>query len=376
MKFINPDDIDVSRISVDPIDDEIKSQQQLNGYMRYKYEEDEKPTRFTIVTEPIEFNRGGIPEVGGEYRKTDYDCLYLWLNLDTCEGGKNLMNMLNKIDEYFNNEITELDNTNNLIKFKKSSKPANAFKYITTVREFDPSSVQSENARDSEPYSRVKLGIWTKFDTEASSKEERQKKPPEILTKGYKLNKHGEAVEVSINTLKDLKELYGYKCKAQFQIEASKFWISKTANQNDNHKPKRRDCGIRFKILQICITKESELSKQKSVLSSRVFGKAVVPKTSSKKPAEEPTNENNDEPDEESKSVSEHSTKTQEDSDNEDEKKSEPESEAETESEEEKKESDKGSDSDSDSSSSSSSSSDSDKKTTKKKQQKKTLKKN
>ena len=277
---VKVDDFDIKNYKLDPISDAIEGAQDIS-FPRYNYtsgeDEDGKFERFCVVTDVIEIKKGGIPKIDPKYRPTENDCLYFWLNLDQCEGGKKFMsNVLEPVDKLHDKKINKDSNKDFVVKLnKKTGKlvPVKDLKYLPCIKEFDPSKFKDEDddtdeVKDaSKIYKRTKISIATKYDKAAKPDD-----PREIKTLVYANDEDGDPMgePLTVKTMEQIREYFPWGCKAQFCLEFNKFWIRKPEDGV-------KKCALSIKCLSMYIVEKPSVSKSTAnVLGLSVFG--ITPK--------------------------------------------------------------------------------------------------
>lgn len=308
-------DFNVKNLFVEPIKDMppkagTKESTQFNGFVRYDYgstgskknddnakaEKQSTINRCVIVTQAIKISKGGIPKTdpNTDYRATDNDCLYFWLNLDQCEGGKDLRdNVLSKLDEMAADKINKKGNKDFIIKVGQdgSKAPLDKLKYTTICKK---SADESSKGDKLEQYERVKVKIGTLYKPD-----EDKNAPKEIKIKVYDAQKDEE---VKIKSLDDLRAAFPWGCTAEFALEVNKFWAMRTKKDGV------RECGFGLKCLAINVVDKPK-NNSAQVIDKSIFGTKTV-----KKVEDEDEDENEDD---DNKSSSESESESESDSESE-----------------------------------------------------------
>jgi hypothetical protein len=287
---------------------------QYNAFPRYNFGEDDSSGRCIVVTEPIVMEKGGLPKINEKFRPTEKDCQYFWLPLlDEDVGGTEfLTKVLEPLDEYIDLRINKNENDNfvKLMDDKKKVTNVKKLKYNSCIKEFTPESTNEDEESDDEDnansYKRLKVKLALQRDEDYSSEKEQ-----EIKTKVFLCDENGDVREKpeDIKNMAQLREVFKWRCTAQFCIEFNKLWAMKSTDES-----KHRKCGLGAKCIQMLITKIPEQSGSASVLGAGVFGKKV--NVSSSKKSEEKTKEKP----EDSESSDDSSDSDSDSSDSEDEK--------------------------------------------------------
>ena len=304
-KNVKVSDFVVSRYKIDPIKEFGKKdgnakQFQYNAFPKYifgegKITEPEKQSaqgeKMIVVTDQIKLEKGGIPKCDGTYRKTENDCMYIWVPLlKDSKGGRELCEkVLLPIDKYNLKKIVDEKNKDFLVKIDESGKPKpfKDLKYVPCVREFTPGEGDDDdasaagsddeednkkskgkgksNANNQESYDRVKVKISTKWDPNAAKDAEK-----EIDTNVYLVNEKGKPKKQKVETMEDLRALVTWKSVVRLALEFSKFWVMKNVEKDGDKKT--RKCGMAIKCLSIFIEEKGEASSGNTNLGAGVFG--------------------------------------------------------------------------------------------------------
>ncbi len=228
---------------------------QSSGEGNSKVEADEDT--LCILTDPITIGRGGLLRVDDNYRKTDDDCMAMWIPLQKEHGGDGavtLEEMLSDIDKYFDKKIT--DNKEFLvIKNGNSEEPLDYLSYIPLVREAE----KPPGAKDFVPWLRTKVRIPFKEekDDDGTSKKSIDVKIV-VPDENGETDENGDVIKVkkTVTSITDLRKDFTYGCTAQFYLKIKTFWALKTAKSQG--KNKSRDCGFKITCEMINITKRSD----------------------------------------------------------------------------------------------------------------------
>ena len=262
-KSVNVEDFDIAKFSIAPIEDFKTESTQKIAFPRYDNE------RCIIRTKPIQILCGGIPKTDAtndpkkkSYRPTNSHCLYLWLNLDQDENGRELLNKLEEIDSLLNREINEKKNKNYIVNKKQEPYLPGKIIYKNLVKDCDPSANEDDEDKKklilekSKIYKRIKVVIPTEYQ-EASSKDA---EPTNFKVEVYENDEDGKPIkeQVKIKSLDDLREKLAWTATVQFGLEINKFWIMKSGD---------KFCGLTVKMLVVYIT-----HKPTQVLSTKTMG--------------------------------------------------------------------------------------------------------
>lgn len=279
LPYIVTDDFDISKFSIEaPKPSKTMEAFEKKQYMffpRYLFPDDEgeeAPGRCIFVTKPIKLTFGGIPRIHEEYRKTDKQCMLIWIPLSGDDDGAN--NLYEKVvvpmDEFLEESINNAGDNQTLIsRFdpkKKVMQPMKLLKYISFVNEYvhDDDGDDTNNHSQNKPVmKRMKVDIATSWTGDDS-------KVGDIKTKVFIRDPRDpdSNLEVSVKSLDDMRQHLVWNCTAQFVLEFNKFWVSKEKDKSVGMKYK---CGLKTKCLQLLITEKPSSSKIAGILKSNIF---------------------------------------------------------------------------------------------------------
>lgn len=328
MKHCYTNDFSVKKYRLDPIKDFKSTGEQknkyegtgstMNAFPRYVYDskgDNEIGERMIVITQPIKILKGGLPKKDGKFRKTDNQCMYFWLPLDQCKGGKDLdEKVLRPLDEFNDKKINEEKNESKFVaKLGAEGKlvPLKKLKYLQCAKYFDPTQYGGDDGDDnddnnddnkkkysgdkSDGYRRVKVRLATLFDDNSKPDDDHVIK---TLVHINDENGNPKKKAEEISSLEDLRKLFRWKCTAQFALEFNKFWIMKSESDSV------RKCGIGVKCLEMHISEIPEYSGTSSELGIGVFGFGQDQKPSNKSSDESDDSDSSDSDDDKSEKVS------------------------------------------------------------------------
>lgn len=271
-QYINVAEFDINKFYVKNIDDKYSSKSQYMAFPRYKLNKKSKDgDNVIIVTEPIKLEKGGIPKIDGEYKKSDADREFFWLGCDEKqENCVQLFKVLNDIDEKYNNLIGKNDKTKTICTLKDGkATPLDKLEYSPLVRDSQiPENLEESKKEEYTTYKRIKVRFNTKW---VSGQDDNL--PGEITTHLFLLDK--EEPE-PYTTVSDFEKSLRWGCEARFVLSVNKFWAMKSTKNN------RRECGFTIKCLQVYITKESQYGggvSQVEKFKKRLFSPSGAPLT-------------------------------------------------------------------------------------------------
>lgn len=331
-KKIRASEFDVKKFYVDPIQDPAKGSTQYNGFVRYDFgsggkkgeKADSSHGRCVIVTKPIKIEKGGIPSIDATHRPTDNDCFYFWLNLDQCDGGRELKEkVFGKIDELVEKKINKEGNTDFIVKVgdRNAQAPLTKLAYVPICRmSQEQEGATNKKGEKTTVYERVKVKIGNVY-----KQGEDKNAPKEIKIQVFDASSEDA---IPIKSLADLRQAFPWGCKAAFVLEVNKFWAMTALNKGT------RDCGFGVKCLAIYVLEKPERNNQQ-VIDKSIFGFDNEQTTKAKNNDSESEEESETEADKKSESGSE--SESESDADKKSESGSESESESESEEETPKK---------------------------------------
>ena len=256
-----------------------------NSWPKYKYDDGED--NLSIVTGEIEMCYGGIPNVKEPHRKTDDDCLYVWIPLSERngvknKGGKQLLKVLSDIDKLTQNK---LDNDKEYLtvsdsKGKKELKSNKNIVISKCARDYKPGNNNDDEDENSEEEDedevkekfyrlKAKIDIESKWDNVKKMYDAKQKTI--VKTKVTVTDKNGNGKEEKIKSLDDLRRYVAYGSTLVFQIELVKTYWSK--NKVNGSKLLTHT----FVVKQVLVMKQGTGGTNKivsnSVFAGRITGK-------------------------------------------------------------------------------------------------------
>ena len=287
VNYVKVSDFNISRYKVDPIRNFGNALSrgicsQYGAIPKYIFGEDtisesEKQStpgeKMIVVTTQIRLDRGCIPRCDGTYRKTENDCMYIWVPLLKDSGGSELYEkVLLPIDKHNLKKIVDEKNKDFLVRIDDGKpKPFKNLKYIPCVREFTPGEGDDDNASDDgsdgeHAYKCVKVRISTKWDGNASKDAEK-----EIDTNVYLLNEKGQHEKQTVKTMEDLRALVTWKSVIRLALDFNKFWVMKCV-EKDGCGGRYRKCGMSIKCSAIFIEEKGPTFSRNTTLGTGVFG--------------------------------------------------------------------------------------------------------
>ena len=289
-----------------------------------------------IVTEPIHMTRGGIPRYNSKYHGSDPNTnnrafFYIPRN-ENDPNSVALFDMVQKIDDYLDQEINVKKNKNAIFSYLGKKKDRKTIKDITYKRMITSSKgpgtsigeeeeEEDSNKKKYEPYDRIKCRFATFYDESLGPNDNRK-----ITTQVY-LDENVDHEDTS--TVTDIEKHLVWNCKARFALMLNKVWIQKTGEKN---------CSVGIKCVQIGVSEKPEFRQNTSAqLTRSLFSNASTSSKKTKRAAKDDDEEEENESKEENEESEE---ENDEDNDEDNEKNvSEPESEEENEEDESEEES-------------------------------------
>ena len=334
-------DFDIKRFVLEPIfESKDTSAQQYNAFPKYKYstkKDAEVVSSLRVVTKPIKMVKGGIPTVDTEYRKTNEDCLYIWLPfLENDENGKDLYEkVFYPLDKLCHERINVKKNDGFLtVSEGKGKEPMKltSLDYNPMVNKTKPPKNQS-GGNDDESYEGQKFELTDsnsqlfyrtkiRLDVERDPKDPKKVDEHKIVTEVWTNDENGVPGKkaLSIKSLDDLRQYFRFGCEAQFILKFTKLWASRTVMK------KVRGCGISVKCTNIYITKPSTSRGFDRITGLGAFGITQVEDDDEETEETEKVEKSKDDSEDESKTTK--STKKKSDDSSESEASSDSESES------------------------------------------------
>ena len=294
---MSPEEFDISKFYLDPITEkkvakDAKPEKQFTAFPKYLYpvpkgsKGTEQGQKCIIITGNILMDKGGIPTIDGEYRKTEDDCMYFHIPLrEGCEDAMTLSTkFLEPLDAQLTKKIDEESGRGFITFAKDKERTLDNLSYSPCITECDPEAGAGRPTDPQKVYRRVKVKLATLFKENRDENE-----PQQITTKVFTCDENGDPnpEPENVNTLEDLRKLLVWKSTAKFAIEVTRFWAAKSLETKG--KTKLRKCGITLKCLQMCITQKPTTVNVPTALSSAVFGSK---KTDAKREPDDDTKSN------------------------------------------------------------------------------------
>lgn len=208
-----------------------------------------------ILTDPIKVRGKGIPQVDGQWKKFDNECLDFFLNLDETDGQLLKTQVIDKIDNKFKhlcgNENSSVNVGNKVIK---------KLRYTTCHRKIHNGHYnedEDEDEDDENMISRMKIQLDTVYQPYHQLDIPKEIKTRVFLPidKNVPINdrEFKETPEV-VTCLDDVRQLFHYDCTVRLVLKVNRFWIKKTMDDYN----KIRQCGITLKCMQIYIVDDPQ----------------------------------------------------------------------------------------------------------------------
>jgi hypothetical protein len=278
MKKLNTSDFNPKYFSIDPIKP-AKDVTQYTTFCRYDYQKIKSIRGFSdkaegtntkdrciILTKPIEIKRGGIPSHHEKWRPTPNDRMYFWLNLDQDEGGIDLCEkVFEPLDALCHTKIMEEGNKSGFISKGIGSdiKPETKLNFVSGVK-MSMAADDDDTNLTLPQYKRIKVKLSTVYNPDAAKDD-----PQKIKTKVFV-----DSDEITINSLDDVIEQFGWTCKVELLLEINKVWVMKSAGPNG------RNCGYAVKCLAMHIVEKcTKKQSTQSQINLSMFGSYNSQKT-------------------------------------------------------------------------------------------------
>lgn len=243
MNIIKDEDFNVNKLAFLPCK-ELKEH-----YTRYiflpQYDYGNGKNSCIFLTSPIKIRYGGIPKID-EHRLTDNNCLFFWLNLDQCEGGKDLRDtVFRPIDKLADKKINKEGNKDFIVRQVETGEkiPLKKLRYFPVIKISNPDyKIVYERVKvnldipfiegiDLNAPRKIKTAVFLPVDMTKPVNERVFKKKPEVIT-----------------CLDDIRKIFYRGCLVQFTLQINKMWVhKKTLSKGE------RECGITIKCLQMFI---------------------------------------------------------------------------------------------------------------------------
>lgn len=250
-KFIQPNQFVLKNLIIKPIDDKFSQGQQWNAFPRYIYSTGDSKMKvnkdgenFVVLTNSFKL-KGGIPRLGGEHIPTDAQRQFFWLGDDGSPACKELFDMLETIDDDFDERINIKKNKDTIMKSNKDGlKAMTNLKYERMVRMSNAGHEDDDNDKEKygEPYRRVKVKFNIAYDNNVVLKDAIRP----INTKLFlgKNRKHE-----NISTVPEFEQHLVRGCTAQYVLMFSKLWVQKAGDKK---------CSFSLKCVQVIVHDKPE----------------------------------------------------------------------------------------------------------------------
>jgi len=290
------DKFKLTKFYLDPINDKLSSKSQWNAMPRYEYDNvkgkndlknDRNGQNFALGTGAIKLTKGGIPKIHPEFRKTDNDRCFFWFGLDEKQkSSQKVFDILKGIDEYFEEEITNKQNENGVLKQMKDGvakkyvlPKGQKFVYQHMVKRTEDMNAPSGNDGDDneeenqenagktsnfEPYDRVRVRFNTVYEGDKAPDAPRKINTSLFIGK----NVH----PMPISSVPEFEKYLEWNSTSHFVLMINKFWVARAAKPSG--KDKIVECGFTMKCTQIVLVDRPEHSKgqsQSEAFSMNVF---------------------------------------------------------------------------------------------------------
>lgn len=254
---IKYNNLDVSKIIFNKLEDNPRVKSQKVGYIRYKSSDDSDEISLKIQSPEIDAEAYGIPREGPYYPDAKSRSFY---KFPFCHERKKFEDTVNydAIEQFYNKliEIDEYCNTDEFRKIHFGEKNCNKFSYQPLVRipenDEDEQQILNKNGEPlyRPPYTKIKL------DLEYSSDPDNQTNKPTFSI--FEKDKDGKRTKIELNTFDDVINIIRYRSKLRFIISFSKLYAMKTASGTEKKK-----YGITLKATHIEIQKKDSINKMK-----------------------------------------------------------------------------------------------------------------
>jgi hypothetical protein len=251
IKFNN---LDVSCIIFNKLEDNPRVKSQKLGYIRYKESNNAEDISLKIQTPEIDAETYGIPREGPYYPDAKSRSFF---KFPFCHERKKFEDTVNynMIEQFYDKliEIDEYCNTDNFRKIHFGDKNYNKFSYQPLVR--IPENDDDEQVildKNGEPYYRPPY-TKIKLDLEYNSDPENQSTKP--IFSIFEKDKQGKRTKIELNSFDDVIDIIKYRSKLRFIISFSKLYAMKTASGTEKKK-----YGIILKATHIEIEKKENMS--------------------------------------------------------------------------------------------------------------------
>ena len=254
IKFNN---LDVSRIIFNKLEDNPRVKSQKIGYIRYKESDNSDEITLKIQSPEIDAEVYGIPREGSYYPDAKSRSFY---KFPFCHERREYKDTVNyDLIEQFYNKLVEIDEYCNTDEFRKihfGDKNYNKFVYQPLVRvpeeDDDEQQILDKNGIPiyRPPYTKIKL------DLEYSSDPENQSTKPMFSI--FEKDKDGKRTKIELNTFDEVISIIKYRSKLRFIISFSKLYAMKTASGTEKKK-----YGITLKATHIEVLKKETINKLK-----------------------------------------------------------------------------------------------------------------
>lgn len=254
---IKYNNLDVSKIIFNNLEDNTRVKSQKIGYIRYKESDDADEIALKIQSPEIDAEAYGIPREGPYYPDAKSRSFY---KFPFCHERKKYEDNVNydAIEQFYNKliEIDEYCNTDEFRKIHFGDKNYNKFAYQPLVRipenDEDEEQILDKNGEPiyRPPYTKIKL------DLEYSSDPDNQSTKPTFSI--FEKDRDGKRTKIELNTFDDVINIIRYRSKLRFIISFSKLYAMKTASGSEKKK-----YGITLKATHIEVQKKELINKMK-----------------------------------------------------------------------------------------------------------------
>lgn len=254
IKFNN---LDVSSIIFNKLEDNPRVKSQKIGYIRYKESDETDEISLKIQSPEIDAEAYGIPREGPYYPDAKSRSFY---KFPFCHERRKFEDIVNydSIEQFYNKlvEIDEYCNTDEFRKIHFGDKNYNKYAYQPLIRipenDEDETPILDKNGEPvyRPPYTKIKL------DLEYSSDPENQTTKPMFAI--FEKDKDGKRTKIELNTFDDVVNTIRYRSKLRFIISFSKLYAMKTASGTEKKK-----YGITLKATHIEIQKKENINRVK-----------------------------------------------------------------------------------------------------------------
>lgn len=205
---------------------------------------------FSVFTDDITLNLGGIVTPDGEFRKTNDDCLSMWICVDeehSGVGGAMLAKMFNDLDD----DIEERIKTNPLFLYPKGQKEA-PVKDLVLTRNVRPGK-SKKDGKEFE-WNRIKAV----FDSEGETIDSTGEKCKRLgrLNRPFTVNYNDGTPDIIVETLEELKNHITWGSTIRYMLRIGSFWAMKVSKNVG--KMQVRECGFKIFCDGVVIIKKRE----------------------------------------------------------------------------------------------------------------------